>query len=243
MKLKIYDKKEDVPAKFADVYEETDGKWSPKQELVDLLEEDGDASEPADAGGLKKALEAERKLREKAEKDLRAQKQQAADKERQNKGVTEEVLKTIRQEVRAELEEEFAPIKTELETAKKSMRELQLDSAVQGIMGSKDVGVRSERTKDLWRLVKDEFDLTDDGKPMVKDKPGTEVGKYLADAVKKRYPEFFQASAASGGGAAGAGGTGTKPTPPAKGTPTVEDILKNPGAAIQAARASGNTGE
>lgn len=226
MKLPIFDKKEDVPAVFADLYEEKDGKWVPKAD-------DDDTTAP-----LKTALDKERKRADDAEKALKAEKKrlelESADLERKKKGITDDQLKQIREDVKKEVEAEFAPVKKDLDDAKKDNRTLRLDNKVRGLFGK--VGVRGERHDALWKLINEDFDLTDDGAPMVKAAPGTEVEKYLADSVKKMYPEFFEGTKAAGSGAAGTGGTTTPPAKP--GQMTADDVIKNPAAALQQARAT-----
>lgn len=229
--------KAEIPAQFLSFYHEVDGEW-----VADpaKLKEAGFE----DAAELKGTLKKEREAREAAEKEAKRLKKEQEDKDKDaeitKKGVTEAELKKIRAEVRADLEKEFAPITVERDTLKKDNRSLRLDTAVKGLFGHKDVKVRGERHEALWKQIGDEFDLTDDGKPMVKDKPGTPVEKYLADNVKSRFPEWFEGSQATGGGAGGAGGTGTPPGGGGNGNkPGVEQVMANPGAALAAARAAG----
>ena len=87
-------------------------------------------------------------------------------------------------------------------------RTLRLDSVVKAEMAK--AGARSERIDALYKLAADEFDLTDDGKPMLKNRPGIEVSKFVAEDLKKQYPELYNGTGSSGGGAprstAGGGG-------------------------------------
>jgi hypothetical protein len=114
-------------------------------------------------------------------------------------GVTSEELNRLRQEVRGDLEKEYAEFKSKAEQAAREIRELRLDSVVKGLMAKN--GVRGERVDALFRLTADQFDLTDDGQPMVREKMGTPVDKYVADHLSKEYPEFFVGTGSSGGGA------------------------------------------
>lgn len=127
-------------------------------------------------------------------------------------GVTSEQLKAIRAEVEADLEGKYTPFKTENETLRGRLRELQLDSVVKSVMAKQ--GVRAERVDALFRLTADKFDLTDEGEPMLKDHPGRDIAKFVAEELGKEYPEFYQSSGSSGGGASrsNAGGSGTKKT-------------------------------
>ena len=57
--------------------------------------------------------------------------------------------------------------------------------------------------------------MTEDGKPMLRSSPGIEVNKYVADELRKEYPEFYNGSGSSGGGASkssAAGGGGNPRT-------------------------------
>lgn len=234
MKLPNFKKKEDIPAPFLELYEEVNGEWVPKK--------DDEAPTVEDLAAVREALRKEREGREKAEKDRKAlekkQEQDKKDADRRGAGLTDDQLKKIRDEVKAELEGEYKPKLDELATAQKDIRTLRLDNAVKALMGKKEVGVRGERHDTLWKLVADDFDLTEDGKPFVKAKPGTPVEKYLGDTVKGLYPEFFEGSKASGGGASG-DKTATQVTN--TGTPSAADVLANPADAMRRARAEGAT--
>ncbi len=125
-------------------------------------------------------------------------------------GVTSDELTRLRGEVRADLEKEYLPLQSQRDTFASENRQLKLDTVVKGLMGK--AGVRAERVEALFRLTGDKYDLTDDGKPMLKDRMGTPVEKFLAEELIKEYPEFYQGSGSSGGGAprsnGGAGGVG-----------------------------------
>ena len=114
-------------------------------------------------------------------------------------GLTSEELNRLRQEVRDDLEGEYSTFKQSAEQLGKEIRELRLDSVVKNVMGKQ--GVRGERVNALFRLTADQFDLTDDGQPMVRDRKGTPVDKYVAEVLSKEYPEFFTGTGSSGGGA------------------------------------------
>lgn len=226
-KLPNFKKKEDIPAVILDLYEEKEGEWVPKPD-----------EEAEDTTALKTALEKERKARKDAEKAAKDAEKSAADKKKdddlRSKGLTDEQLKKIREEVRADVEKEYAPTKEAAEKLKKENRTLRLDNAVKTVMSKKEVGVRADRLDTLWKLVGEDFDLTDDGQPMVKDKPGTTVEKYLMDTVKKTFPEFYVGTQAAGGGA-----KGDHSPAPTNGSPKVEDILANPAQAMRQAREAG----
>lgn len=218
--LPIFDTQDAIPEAFREEYEEKDGRWHPKDD------------------GAKTALAEERTKREAAEKlvtkttkELKALETRAT---AERAGITDEQLQKLRAEIRADLETEYTPLKEKADRFGSENRTLKLDNAVKAVMGAEDVKVRSARMDALWRLIGDRFDLTDDGKPMVKANPGVEVKKYLAETVKKEYPEFYEGTAGSGGGAR----EGSQNRSAAV---SADDILKNPGAALQAARSQGKT--
>lgn len=114
-------------------------------------------------------------------------------------GLTSEQLTKMRDEVRADLAKEYEPWKSQAESLKTEVRALKLDNVVKGEMAKH--GVRGERVDALFRLSRDDFDLTDDGVPMVRARPGTELNKYISGDLAKAYPEFFEGTGSSGGGA------------------------------------------
>lgn len=130
-------------------------------------------------------------------------------------GMTSDELAKLRQDVTADLLKQFSsdpqaglkafPWASQLAQENRSLK---LDSVVKAEMAK--AGARSERIDALFRLTSDRFDLTEDGKPMLRSSPGLEVGKYVTDELKKEYPEFYNGSGSSGGGASksSAGGTG-----------------------------------
>ena len=124
-------------------------------------------------------------------------------------GITSQELDRMRAEVRQALEEEYAEFKTRAEELAQENRSLKLDNVVKGVMGKN--GVRAERVDDLFRLTADQFDLTDDGKPVLREKMGLEIEKFVSEDLRKSYPEWFDGTGSSGGGApkSAAGGGGS----------------------------------
>lgn len=210
MALKRVDSKDAVPEAFRETaVEAKDGAW-----VYD---------EPEDVSGLKSALQKERETREAAEKlsaklakDLKeaATKRAAGDAK-----LSDEDLAKVRESVAAE----YAPQLEEAAKLKAQIREYQLDGAVRAMIDKAGV-LGAERDK-LWKLVKDEYDLTAEGTPILKGKPGAELAKHI-ETYKQEYPWAFAAPSASGGGAAPTGGipAGLK----------ADDVLQNPGAFIVA---------
>jgi hypothetical protein len=144
--------------------------------------------------------------------EIRTLKQRFTELEQQKKaekaGITSEQLDKMRLEIRADLEREYSPVKARVESLSTENRTLKLDNVVKGVMAKN--GVRAERVDALYRLTAHDYDLTDDGQPMVKGRLGTPVDKYVLEDLSKAYPEFYQGSGSSGGGASksNAGGAG-----------------------------------
>jgi hypothetical protein len=191
MALPTFDKKDEIPKGFESLYEEKDGKWHAK-------EKDDDASDLKDT--LKKErdrADAAEKLTKKVTKELDALK----NKQKANEaGLTDEELQKIRDDARKEIEAELAPKLTKAEELEKENRTLKLDNAVQKMAG--EAGFLSGKLGDYWKLYGDEFDLTADGKPMVKGKPGVDPKKHI-ESHKALQPGWVQGTQAGGGGAAG----------------------------------------
>jgi hypothetical protein len=121
------------------------------------------------------------------------------EREAKKAGITSEQLDKMRQEAEANLEKKYGPLKDQLEAHQAEIRTLRLDNVVQAAMSKN--GVRGERVDALYRLTADRFDLTDDGKPMLKDDPGTPIDTYISDTLGKEWPELFEGTGSSGGGA------------------------------------------
>ncbi len=215
MAYPVYEKKEDIPKGFEGEYEEVDGKWQ--------------AKDPAKA--LKTALDSERETRKVAEKaaekaanDLRdLETTQAAAK----KGVNADQLKQLREDVKGDLDKEYGPKLKKLEDLELENRQLRLDEKVKAMAAKQ--GVFAERLEDFFKLYGDDFDLTDDGEPMVKGKPGIDPAKRVAEQVKLQ-PGWVQGSKADGSGTGGdktGGDLGT-------GKMTEKDLLAHPDRAIAA---------
>jgi hypothetical protein len=131
-------------------------------------------------------------------------------------GITGEQLEKLRHEMREDLEKEYSPFKTQAETLAGKVRALQLDNVVKTMMGKN--GVRAARVDALFKLTADQFDLTDDGELMLKDSPGKDPEKFIAESLPEMWPEFYEGSGSSGGGASkSAGGAGGRPRTITKG--------------------------
>jgi hypothetical protein len=142
--------------------------------------------------------------------DVKSMTARLAELEQQSKaekaGMTSEALAKLRQDVEVDVVKRLQSDQTAAlrlfpwaEDLAKENRSLKLDSVVKAEMAKG--GARAERVDALFRLTADRWDLTEDGKPVLKDKPATELGKYVADELRKEYPEFYTGSGSTGGGA------------------------------------------
>lgn len=233
-----YKTKDEVPKEFLDEYHEEDGKW-----VVKPAKPPEGTPTAEDLEKVKGALEKEREERkasDKKTKEVAAKLKEAEEAAAGKKvGLTEEQIEEFKTSMRADLTEEYKGKLEELEGKIEKMsgvdgenRELKLDHAVKARMLAKEIGVRGDRVDDLFNLARTEFDLTEDGKPKLANHPGKTVDGFLGEDLKKRYPEFYIGTKASGGGGGGAFNSDGSPV---VGT-TAEDVLKNPKEAIEAAR-------
>lgn len=146
-------------------------------------------------------------------RDMKTVKAQLAEIEQERKaggkGITADDLKKMRDEVRADLDKEYAPHKQTAEKLAAENRTLRLDNVVKAAMAKG--GARADRIDALFKLTGDRFDLTDDGQPMLKDRKGTPVEKFVSEDLKAEYPEFYTGTGSKGSGASkSAAGGGTK---------------------------------
>ena len=164
-----------------------------------------------DATALKDALASEREKREAAEKSAtkvaNALRKAEAEAKAKAAGLSDEQIKAMRDDVRKELESEFAPISAKAATADglaAENRALLLDSKVKALMAAK--GVRADRIEALFKVAGDRFDLTADKVPMLRDKPGVAIDTFIAADLKAEYPEFYEGTKATGSNAPGSSG-------------------------------------
>lgn len=220
MPLPIFDKQADIPKGFEDEYEEREGKWHPVDHLA----------------SMRKALAEEKEKREGAEKVAKKAAKEAADaatkKAAAASGMTEEELKKIYDSIEANLRTEYEPKIASAEKLAKENRELKLDSKVKALF--KGGGALDAKVDDFWKLHGDEFDLTSDGKPMVKNEPGKDVSRHV-QAILKTRSEWVKGTKASGGKDAFSTTTTPNNSDVARGGLTFEDMVKNPAAAIAVA--------
>lgn len=226
-----FESQDDIPEQFRDSYEERDGKWVPRdrpgEEALSALEAERKA---------RKEAEDARKAAEKAQRDVQDQLLEAKRKaEAKEAGLGADDLKELREKIRADerraVSEEMEALKAKVEEAQQVQEEnrtLKLDQKVKSQM--RDSGVRPNRIDRMFALYRDDFDLDDEGKPIVKEHPGKALKIFIEDDVKKEIPEWFTGTKADGGGA---GGITNGVTP---GGMTADDVRANPQQARAAAR-------
>jgi hypothetical protein len=184
----------------------------------------------ADLAALRAEVEEANTKRDAAEKLMRKATAELQKVQTQRKaadaGMTEEKLKELRAEARAEVEAELKPKLEENERLKGQNRALLLDADMKA-RGLK-AGILPTKIDDWWKLRGSEYDLTDDGKPMVKGKPGLDPDKHLTTLLKLN-PEWVAGTKAGGGGAEG----GTKGA-----TGVTDEDLKHPERLIAAGNAT-----
>jgi len=188
MALPTYKAEKDIPKGFEELYEEIDGEWKPKDSGVEHQE----------------ALQKEREKREAAEKNAKTAAKALKDKEREieagKSGVTQETVDKIKAEAKAEVEAEYGPKVADRDKLAAENRAFRLTDVI-GKMFVEGKGI-PEKNASFWKLHGDEFDLTDDGKPMVKGKPGQDVKKHV-ETLMKTVPEWVQGTRATGSGQTG----------------------------------------
>jgi hypothetical protein len=109
------------------------------------------------------------------------------------------------------------------------VRELLLVQQIKA--GSSEHGkIMAQHQADFWKLYGDEFDLTEDDTVVVRSNPGIPVAKHIAE-LAKRQPAWVEGTKAAGGNAGGDGGA--RPNLSAL---NAAEVLKNPAAALAAAR-------
>jgi hypothetical protein len=181
-----------IPEPLRSAYVERDGKYHLDAEVEDV------APLKAKQRELLDETKAERRKREAAEQRLAALE---AEREAAAAGLTSEKLA----EIQRKAEEKYAPKLAELTAAQEKIRALQLDGTVKSLLakaGAVDVD-------DAWKVLGAEFDLTDDGKVILKSDPTADVEQYVTKTLVAKKGHLFKGTQAAGGGAAGhAGGSG-----------------------------------
>lgn len=186
MPLPTFKTRDDIPEAVRDGYVERDGEWVPDVEDVSGLKANRD-----------ELLREAKELR-KSVADLKKELQQ------KKSGLSDEEIAAQK----AREEELTKPLQEQLAAERAELRKLKLDARVQTMLA--EAGANPKRIDALYKLVGDRFDLSDNGTPVLKEKPTTPLDKYIADTVALEYPELFLAKGKPGdqfpGGAGGPAG-------------------------------------
>lgn len=185
MPLPTFATREEIPEAFREEYVEKEGKWVPNVE---------------DVTGLKSALERQKDEARQAKARLKELEETAKAKAA---GMTDEQLAKLRADLAAEkapLEEANAKLAAEL-------RSLKLDARLKSMLG--EAGVNPKRIDALHKLIGERFDLNESGSIILKDKPTTDLAKYLGEAVANEYPELYLSKQKGGAALPGSGGSGS----------------------------------
>jgi len=204
MAFPTYEKKEDIPKGFEDLYEEKDGKFSPK------------VAEVPDVTNLNSALASERtraeneeKARKKAERELAEARRKEAAREG---NISDEQLNKLREEDAARRKTELDPIQTELVETKAKLRKITLSDRVRALGTA--AGWLADRADDALEAALKRMDLAEgsDTNIVVKDKDGkvtTEKPEdFLKATFKKEKPWLYAGTGARGSGSGGSNGSG-----------------------------------
>lgn len=213
MPFPTYEKKEDIPKGFEDLYEEKDGKFSPK------------VAEIPDVTKLTTALDTERTQRteeEKARKKAERELAEARRKEAAREGnISDEQLTKLREEDAAKRKTELDPVQTELTETKAKLRKITLSDRLRSLGVA--AGWLPDRVEDAMVLAQPRADLAEgsDTNIVVKDKDGKptteKIEDFLKTTFKKEKPWLYAGSGARGSGSGGSNGSGGAPDEPEPG--------------------------
>lgn len=202
----MVDSLDEIPEAVRGEYEEVDGKFRLSVEGVDSL---------VDNSGIKQALEKERakgKLVDAIRKefpaasddDIRELVKKAKGLKKGEGGEPLDNEKLVLK-LRKEIDDEYAPIKSENEQLKGELRTIRLDDQVR--KAALEAGIISEDIEDVLTLTRANFDLDAKNRVVVLDEDGdpstVTLQKFFTDVFKKRKPKFYKAPDVEGGNAGG----------------------------------------
>lgn len=204
MAFPTYEKKEDIPKGFEEMYEEKDGKFSPK------------APEVPDVTNLNSALEKERLARETEEKARKKAEKDLADLRRKNTAAESNISEEQLEKLRKEDEEKRKPIQEELDKTKAELTKVKKTDRVQRLF--LDSGGMSDRVDDAMLALDRRTGLTEDGNTItVLDKDGKitteKVEEFIKVSFKKEKPWLYAGSGGGGGGGGLSRGAAEDETP------------------------------
>lgn len=209
-------------AKLAAVLESLDSVAEPLRELYTEVDGkfvlDADVEGHPAVGGLKSALEKERKER----KDLLARIRGAGDpaeldrlkaelEELKGKaaGESKPDVEALRKKWDAESATRLQAIERERDQSRAELRQLKLDDRLR--LAALDAGVRKSALEDVLEVTRRHFDLDDKGRVVVLDDDGDPSSKTVEkffEGLKETKSWFFEGAPGAGSGTRGGGGSG-----------------------------------
>ena len=241
MAFPIYDTQEDVPEAFrADYAKDDDGKWAPVPDpeltksvakletTITKVREDADTVKAAAAEATTAAETAKAEaVQAKAEADARKTGYTANE--------LDDMKKKMQDDARAEVAADTKKITDENERLKgvdDENRTLRLDDKVKSMMLKN--GVTADGVDALFKLEREQFDLTEDKVVKLVEHPASPVDEFIKTTLKERHPHYFEGSKATGGDSHSQGGKGGKLSDDA---PTIDEIKSSPEEALRRHRA------
>jgi hypothetical protein len=185
MPVKTYESQDAIPeAQRESAIETKDGKF--------VVVEDEDVS------GLKTVLADQKEKARKAAQKAKELEAKLAEMEQEvtagKIGLSSDKLA----ELRRQAEDKFKADLEERDRLKQELRTLRLDSSVKSLLAKAE----AVDVDDAWSIIGSQFDLTEDGKPILKADPTADIEKYI-QSLRSSKGHLFKGSQASGGGANG----------------------------------------
>jgi hypothetical protein len=229
MPQKTYATKDEVPESIRDTAVETkDGKFVVWEEMGDGGKAALDKERTARVAAYNAAREATAKL---TELETKAKATEAGIDSKKVEELKAQLVTDLTPGIREAVLKELGITDVDAGKAKIArLSEFELKNPIMELALSKAGSVRQDRASAWWHQHGHKFELSSDGKPTVKGRPGLDVLKYISGDLKAELPELYVGSQAAGGGAGGGGGKGTQTTT------SFDDLMKNPAAALTAAR-------
>lgn len=175
-----------IPEPLRGAYVPKDGKFVLDAEIEDV------SPLKAKNTQLMDETKAERRKRQELEAKLTTLEEEARARE---SGLSSDKLK----EIQAQAEAKYKPALEELAAEKAKNRKFLLDGTVKSLLAA----ANAVDVNDAWAVIGGEFDLTDDGKVILKSDPTADVEKYITTDLVARKGHLFRGTQAAGGGAAG----------------------------------------
>lgn len=225
MPLPVFEKQDQIPKGFEELYEEKDGKWQAKA---------------SDTSKLEETLGKVRQEKKDADKAARIAEDRAADLQRKLDAKEASGAETDKKvsDMLAKWEEDknkaVQAVEKERDDARTELRTLRLDDKLKAAFLA--AGGRPERVEKAIADTKRHFDLVD-GEIVHKDEKGTVTTTKVTDFYGKSYktemPEFYSGTKATGGGA-----NGGEKSPPVS-SDIAERVIKDPLAVLNETNLAG----